>query len=166
MTTRRLATVKALLLCIALLAIAPASSAAQDLTVRRVDGSERRLTGTELASLPRTAFEVTDHGVATRLEGVELRAVLQLGSAGPTDTLRGPMLRRVVLLLAADGYAATIALADLDPSIGARRVYLVDRANGVPLAADQGPWRAVVVGDVRATRWVRQLQRLELVDLH
>ena len=166
MTTRRPGTVKALLLCIAFLASAGTALTAQDLTVKRVDGSKRRLTGTELASLPRTAVEVSDHGVSTRFEGVELRAVLRLADAGPTDSLRGPMLRRVVVLLAADGYAATIALADLDPSIGARLVYLVDRSNGVPLAPDQGPWRAVVVGDVRATRWVRQLQRLELVDLH
>lgn len=28
-----------------------------------------------------------------------------------------------------------------------------------------GTWRAVVVGDARAARWVRQLQRIELVDV-
>jgi hypothetical protein len=36
---------------------------------------------------------------------------------------------------------------------------------GPPLAPAQGPWRAVVVGDARAARWVRQRQRIELVDV-
>jgi DMSO/TMAO reductase YedYZ molybdopterin-dependent catalytic subunit len=118
-----------------------------------------------LATLPRLDFEVADHGVMTRFEGVELRAILRLAAAGPTDSLRGPTLRRVVVLIGADGYAATIALADVDPGLGARRVYVVNRANGGPLAANQGPWRAVVVGDGRAARWVRQLPRIELIDV-
>ncbi len=158
-------TMKAFLPVTALLVIATSSIGAQDITVRRADGSERRLSTTELATLPRLDFEAADHGVMTRFEGVELRAILQLAAAGPTDSLRGPTLRRVVVLIGADGYAATIALADVDPGLGARRVYVVNRANGGPLAANQGPWRAVVVGDGRAARWVRQLQRIELIDV-
>lgn len=158
-------TMKAFLPVMALLAIATCSIGAQDITVRRADGSERRLSTTELATLPRLDFEEADHGVMTRFEGVELRAILRLAAAGPTDSLRGPALRRVVVLIGADGYAATIALADVDPGLGARRVYVVNRANGRPLAANQGPWRAVVVGDGRAARWVRQLQRIELIDV-
>ncbi len=156
---------KAVLLVVALLGIATSPMAAQDITVRRADGSERQLSTTELATLPRIDVEAADHGVTARFEGVELRAILQLAAAGPTDSLRGPMLRRVVVLIGADGYAATIALADLDPGLGARRVYVVSRANGQPLAANQGPWRAIVVGDGRAARWVRQLQRVELIDV-
>jgi len=158
-------TMNAILCIAALLTIATSPLAAQEITVRRADGSERRLSATELATLPRNDFEAADHGVPTRFAGVELRALLQLAAAGPTDSLRGPMLRRVIVLIGADGYAATIALADLDPALGARRVYVVDHANGVPLAASQGPWRAIVVGDGRAARWVRQLQRVELVDV-
>lgn len=155
----------ALLLTIATSSVAISSLAAQDLTVRRADGSERRLSPTELATLPRTEFEAADHGVVTSFTGVELRALLKLAAAGPTDSLRGPLLRRVIVFVGADGYTATIALADLDPSLGARRVYVVDRTNGAPLAASQGPWRTIVVGDGRAARWVRQLQRVEVVDV-
>ncbi|HMS01349.1 MAG TPA: hypothetical protein PKE51_00170 [Gemmatimonadaceae bacterium] len=98
-------TMKAFLQITALLLIATSSIGAQDLTVRRADGSERRLSTTELATLPRLDFDAADHGVMTRFEGVELRAILQLAAAGPTDSLRGPTLRRVVLLVGADGYA-------------------------------------------------------------
>lgn len=158
-------TMNAILRIASVLTIATAPLAAQDITVRRADGSERRLSATELATLPRTEIEAADHGVSTRFTGVDLRALLQMAAAGPTDSLRGPTLRRVIVLIGADGYAATLALGDLDPSLGGRRVYVVSHANGVPLAVSQGPWRAVVVGDGRAARWVRQLQRVELVDV-
>jgi hypothetical protein len=106
-----------------------------------------------------------DHGVATRFEGVDLRARLQLAGAERTDSLRGPALRRVLLLIGADGYAATVAIAALDPSLGARRVFIANCANGQPLAAAQGPWRAILLDDRSAARWVRQLQRIELDDV-
>jgi hypothetical protein len=138
---------------------------AQDITVRRADGSERRVTAAEIGTLPQVAVNAMDHGVTTRFEGVDLRALLQLADVGPTDSLRGSALRRVLVLIGADGYAATITLADLDPSIGGRRVLVVSRANGQVLAAGQGPWRTVVVDDRRAARWVRQLARIELVEV-
>jgi hypothetical protein len=107
-------------------AVLPASVApstfARDITVRRTDGAERRLTAAEIATLPQRTFDAVDHGVATRFEGVDLRALLKLAGAERTDSLRGPALRRVLLLIGADGYAATVAIAALDPSLGARRV--------------------------------------------
>lgn len=138
---------------------------AQDITVRRVDGSERRVTAAEILALPRIAVDAVDHGASTRFEGVDLRALLHLADVGRTDSLRGPALRRAVLLIGTDGYAAMMALADLDPSLGGRRVLVVNRANGQPLPPDQGPWRAVIADDRRAARWVRQLVRVELVDV-
>jgi hypothetical protein len=150
-------------------AVLPASVApsafAQDITVRRTDGAERRLTAAEIATLPQRTFDAVDHGVATRFEGVDVRALLQLAGAERTDSLRGPALRLDVLLIGADGYAATVAIAGLDPSLGARCVSIANRANGQPLAAAQGPWRAILLDDLRAARWVRQLQRIELDDV-
>jgi hypothetical protein len=156
---------KVFLLAAALFASVAASLHAQDITVRRADGSERRLAAAELAALPQLVVDATDHGVATRFEGVDLRALLELAGAGRTDSVRGPALRRVLVLIGADGYAATLALAELDPSLGARRVLIVQRANGQPLGPAHGPWRAVVPDDGRAARWVRQLVRIELVDV-
>ena len=138
---------------------------AQEIAVRRVDGSERRVTAAELATLPRVAVDAVDHGLQTCFEDVDLRALLQLADVGRTDSLRGPALRRVLVLIGADGYVATMALAELDPSLGGRRVVVVNRANGQPLASEQGPWRAVITEDRRAARWVRQLVRIELVDV-
>lgn len=153
------------LLSALLVAGAASLASAQSLTVRRADGAVRTLSVTELATLPRTSFETLDHGKAARFEGVDLRAILRLAGAGPVDSLRGQLLRRVVLLVGADGYTAAVALAELDDGYAARRVYVVDRADGGALPDGHGPLRAIVTGDARAGRWVRQLVRVEVVEV-
>lgn len=150
---------------ISLLLAAATSAPAQSLVVRRVDGSSRTVTAEELRGIPRTAVETLDHGKPARFEGVDLRGILTLAGAGPVDSLRGPLLRRVVLLVGADGYAAAVALAELDESLAARKVYVVDRANDGSLPEGHGPLRAIVTGDGRAGRWVRQLSRVEVIDV-
>lgn len=135
---------------------------AQDLVIRRADGSERHLTAAELAVLPTTTFEAVDHGKLTSLTGVSLRTVLLHVAAGPVDSLRGAALRRVIVAEGADGYRALVALAELDASIGGRNAYVVVAAGDRPLPEAQGPIRLVVPGDGRAARWVRQLVRLEI----
>jgi hypothetical protein len=73
-------------------------------------------------------------------------------------------LRRLVSVHANDGYVVVFALAELDASIGDKRVYLVNRAEGAALAADDGPWRLVVPADRRPTRWSRQVVRIVVAD--
>lgn len=153
------------LVCALLVAGSVTSATAQSLTIRRADGSERTLSAAELGAVPRTSFETLDHGKPARFEGVDLRVVLRLAGAGPTDSLRGALLRRVVLLVGADGYAAAVALAEMDDGLAGRRVYVVDRADGAPLPEAHGALRAIVAGDGRAGRWVRQLVRVEVVEV-
>jgi DMSO/TMAO reductase YedYZ molybdopterin-dependent catalytic subunit len=150
--------------CAALL-VAPHLLGAQDLVIRRADGTEARLTAADIARLPHVTFEATDHERVTRFEGVALRDLLMSVAAGPVDSLRGPLLRRVVMAQGADGYRALVALAEVDRSIAASEVYVVTAADGAPLPAAMGPYRLVVLGDGRASRWVRQLVRLELRDV-
>jgi hypothetical protein len=150
--------------CAALLADAQGLGA-QELVIRRADATETRLSAADIARLPHLTFEVTDHGRVSRLVGVPLREVLLLAAAGPVDSLRGPMLNRVMLAQGADGYRALVALAEVDRSIAAREAYVVTAADGAPLSEAMGPYRLVVVGDGRASRWVRQLVRLEIRDV-
>lgn len=147
--------------CLAVLAL-PAS--AQSLTIRVPAGRELRLSAADFAAMPDTAFEALDHARPTRFRGVPLRAVLARAGVA-VDSLRGPSLRRVLVLRGADGYAAVIALADLDASLGGTPAYVVTQEQGAPLSAAQGPYRAIIIGDARAARWVRQLVELEIVDV-
>jgi DMSO/TMAO reductase YedYZ molybdopterin-dependent catalytic subunit len=160
----RLVRVLVMVACCALLG-GPQLLGAQELVIRRADGTEVRLTAADIGRLPHVTFEATDHGRVARFEGVALRELLQSVAAGPVDSLRGPLLRRVLLAHGADGYRALVALAEVDRSIAAREVYVVTAAEGAALPAAMGPYRLVVIGDARGSRWVRQLVRLELRDV-
>jgi DMSO/TMAO reductase YedYZ molybdopterin-dependent catalytic subunit len=148
---------------LALPAIAPIG--AQSLVIRRADGSDVTLDSARLAALPRVAFEALDHGAPKRFEGVAVTALLRAAEAGPVDSLRGAALRRALVFVGRDGYTGLIALPELDMGLGDTRVFAVDREDGKPLSAEHGPWRIVVVGDRRGARWVRQLVRIEVVQV-
>lgn len=157
---RRLLPLAALLLLAAPVAQAQSSA---PLEVRRPDGSSTTLTAAQLAPLPRVTGTASAHGNRFSYEGVDLRAVLRLAGVA-TDSLRRAQLGHVVVLTGSDGYSALIALTDLDESIGARKVILVDREDGKPLPAERGPRRIIIEGDQRPTRWVRQVIRIEVRD--
>ncbi|WP_369943442.1 hypothetical protein [Xanthomonas medicagonis] len=116
-----------------------------------------------LGTLPRERVSAQAHGQPLDCEGVALRAVLQAQHAMPTEPLRGAQLQRRVEVAARDGYAAVFTLAELDPTLGARRVLLVDRCDDKPLAAEDGPLRLIVPQDQRPARWVRQVQSIAVV---
>ncbi|MCB1956698.1 MAG: hypothetical protein KDG55_13535 [Rhodocyclaceae bacterium] len=133
------------------------------LQVTLSDGRQVTLAGSALASLPRQRLEATAHGVTQTFEGYDLRAALGLAGVAVTEELRGKAVATVVIAEAGDGYQAAFALAELDPTIGARTVLLADRADGEALPEGMRPWRLVVPAEQRPTRWVWNLQRLRVV---
>lgn len=132
--------------------------------VVRPDGTSVALSTERLMGLPRTAFTASAHDKAQRFEGSDLRDVLAAAGVDQTKELRGTQLRRLVSVHASDGYVVVFALAELDASIGDKRVYLVNRAEGAALASDEGPWRLVVPADRRPARWSRQVVRIVVAD--
>lgn len=142
-----------------------AQSAGAQLSVSLPDGTTRVLSAAELRALPHRTGTAVFHTDTVEYEGVDVRDVLRAVGLSPVDSLRGRHLRRVVLLVGADNYSAAIAQAEIDPSIGARTVIVVDREDGAALPPERGPQRALVVGDHRPSRAVRQLVRIEVIDL-
>lgn len=118
---------------------------------------------TVLAQLPREPVTATAHGVTLRCEGIALSTVLRTADAMPDDPLKGPQLTRYVQVTARDGYRAVFALAELDPTLGNRRVFLTDRCDGKPLPADDGPLRLIAPDEARPARWVRQVKSIVVV---
>lgn len=116
-----------------------------------------------LAALPREQVSATAHGQVLRCEGVHLRDLLRAARAMPADPLRGADLARYVRVEARDGYRAVFSLPELDPTLGNRRVLLVDRCDGKPLDAKDGPLRLLVPEDSRPARWVRQVQAIRVL---
>jgi hypothetical protein len=151
------------LLTIALLAgLATPAIARSQLSVV-VDGTERPITSVALAGLSRDTATMVFHGSAPiRYEGFALTGVL--GAAGVrTDSLRGPALATRLVIEASDGYRIVLALSDLDPSLGAKRILLADRMDGKALPVDEAPWRLIIVGDLGPSRSARQVVRIRVI---
>jgi len=97
--------------------------------------------------------------------GPALDAVLALAGAPQGRDLRGPALRLVVLAEARDGYAVVYSLAELSPDLGARKGIVAVEQDGQPLNEKDGPLRIVIEGEKRPARWIRQLERLRIVQV-
>ena len=114
--------------------------------------------------VPRETVEATVHGKALHCSGVPLLGLLRKSGAMPEKPLHGEALTRIVRVSARDGYRAVFSLAELDPTLGDARVFVVDACNGQPLDDDDGPLRLLVPGEARSARGVRQLQSIDVVD--
>ena len=70
-----------------------------------------------------------------------------------------------VLAEAKDGYRVVFALAELDPAFTDSKVLVAYSANGKPLLEGQGPRKIVAPQEKRPARWVRVLQRIQVVKV-
>jgi DMSO/TMAO reductase YedYZ molybdopterin-dependent catalytic subunit len=151
------------LLPIVLAAALVAPSAARSQVSVIVEGTERPVTAAAMAKIPRDTSTMLFHGSAPlRYEGVALSAVLQVAGVR-SDSLRGPALATRLVIEASDGYRIVLALADLDPSLGGKRILLADRVDGKALPSDEAPLRLIVAGDQRPSRSARQIVRIRVL---
>jgi len=120
-----------------------------------------------LSRQPRAEATASVHGAKpSKWSGVRLQSLLASIFALPSgEKLRGPRLATAVRLTAADGYQVVFSLGELDETLGHLEVLIADRQDGAPLPAQDGPFRLVVPSDKRGARWVRQLVRIEVLEL-
>ncbi len=128
-----------------------------------VEGTARAIPATSLQKLPRDSARMTFHGQAPVMyHGVLLASVLREAGVR-SDSLRGPALGTRLVVEAADGFRVVLALADLDPTLGGRRILLADRVDGMPLSQEEAPLRLIIVGDQRPSRSARQVVRIRVI---
>ena len=129
-----------------------------------VDGVARNVPAASLRTMPRDTMQLVAHDQpSVTYEGISLAAIVK--SVGVrTDSLRGPALATRIVTESSDGYRVVLALADLDPSLGGKRILLADRMDGRPLPAAEGPWRLLVGGDQRPARSARQVLRIRIAS--
>ncbi|NOT08975.1 MAG: molybdopterin-dependent oxidoreductase [Gemmatimonadales bacterium] len=145
--------------CLILSAIAEPAAPVDSILVEAA-GRTVVVRAADLARLPRDSVRTKIHeGPSLLFSGVRLKDVLALAGVR-TDSLRGPALTQRVVAEAQDGYRIVFALAELDPGLGGKHVLLVDQEDGKPLTAQYGPYRLVLVGETRPSRWIRQVTRL------
>jgi hypothetical protein len=134
----------------------------QQLTVENGTGKQTQLTRADLEALPH--IKVTTKASAT-FEGVALGALLAKAGVGFGETLRGKRMASCLLVEAADGYRAVIALPELDPAFTDKQIVLAFLKDGRPLDDKEGPYRIVIPDEKRMARWVRQVTTLKIVDV-
>jgi hypothetical protein len=134
----------------------------QQLIVENEAGKQTQLTRSDLEALPR--IKVTT-GTASTFEGVALGALLAKAGVGFGETLRGKRMASCLLVEAADGYRAVIALPELDPAFTDKQIVLAFLKDGKPLDDKEGPYRIVIPDEKRMARWVRQVTVLKIVEV-
>ena len=125
------------------------------------------ITASMLERLQRVEVSASMHGAKpVRYSGATLQSLLHARfNAASGERLRGPWMAACVRATAADGYQVVFTLAELDPAFGNLQVLVADRQDDQPLAPEDGPLRLVVPSDQRGARSLRQLVRLEIVEL-
>jgi hypothetical protein len=138
---------------------------AQDLTVQIEPGKQKVLTRADIEALPHVKVTTEIHGRPATFEGAALHAVLEKTGVQFGESVRGKRLASCLLVEAADGYRAVIALPEIDPAFTDRQIVLAFAKDGKPLDDKEGPYRIVIPDEKRPARWVRQVTALKIVDV-
>ncbi|MFZ0686116.1 MAG: molybdopterin-dependent oxidoreductase [Terriglobales bacterium] len=147
------------------LTLAATFAAAQQLSVQPESGKPTILARADIEALPHVKVMTGSTGNAATYEGVTLRSVLEKGGVAFGDTMKGQRMASCLLVEAADGYRAVIALPELDPAFTDKQVILAFLKDGKPLDAKEGPYRIVIPDEKRMARWVRQVTSLKVVAI-
>jgi len=143
------------------------TAAAQTLAVTGAVEHPLDLQVSDLQKMPHTRLDVKDHdGNPVSYEGVALSELLKAAGAPQGEKLRGAGMASYVLAHAKDGYRVVFALPELDAGFTGSQVIVAYSMNGKPLAESQGPLKIVVPQDKRPARWIRMLDRIEVVKIH
>jgi hypothetical protein len=160
---------KKLLLFSALLFALVFTSAAlqgQQLTVQTDSGKQVVLSLADLETLPHIKVTASEHSSApVEFEGVTLKSVLEKAGVVFGESMKGKRLANCLLVEAADGYRAVIALPELDPAFTDKQTLLAFLRGGKPLGEKEGPYRIIIPDEKRMARWVRQVTTLKIVDV-
>jgi hypothetical protein len=138
----------------------------QQLIVKTGSGTQVILSRSDLEALPHVKVTAVEHSTApVNFEGVTLKSVLEKAGVGFGESLKGKRLANCLLVEAADGYRAVIALPELDLAFTDKQTLLPFLRDGKPLGEKEGPYRIVIQDEKRMARWVRQVTTLKIVDV-
>jgi DMSO/TMAO reductase YedYZ molybdopterin-dependent catalytic subunit len=120
----------------------------------------------DLEKMPHVSVEVKDHdGNLITYEGVPMAELLKAAGAPIGEKLRGANMANYIVAEAKDGYRVVFALPELDPAFTESKVLVAYAANGKPLPDGQGPFRIVAPQEKKQARWIRMLQRIQVVKV-
>src|ERR1700732_4121212 len=125
----------------------------QQLTVQTDSGKPVVLSRADLEALPHVKVTAPEHSSGpVNFEGVTLKSVLEKAGVAFGESMKGKRLTNCLLVEAADGYRAVIALPELDPAFTDKQIVLVFLKDGKPIDDKQGPYRIVIPDEKRMAR--------------
>jgi hypothetical protein len=151
--------------CLTLTLAVPWLARGQELVVGGDVTQTLTLKPAELKTMPRTKVTVSEQGRDIEYEGVLVGELLKRAGAPVGRDLSGKAIATYVRTSAKDGYQVVFSLAELDPGFTSNDVIVADTIDGKPLSETQGPFRIVAPRDKHGSRWVRMLQKIEVVRL-
>jgi hypothetical protein len=138
---------------------------ALQLTVQTEPGKQVVLGRSDLEALPHVKVNVADLASPANFEGVTLKSVLEKAGVSFGESMKGKRLADCLLVEAADGYRAVIALPETDPAFTDKQILLTFLRDGKPLGEKEGPCRIVIPDEKRMARWLRQVTTLKIVNV-
>lgn len=96
-------------------------------------------------------------GKPHQYSGILLNDILTEAGAVPGGKLHGKTLAKYVVIKAADGYKAVIALPEVNPEFNDKNIILANKEDGKLLADKTGPFQIIIPGEKKWGRWVRQV---------
>jgi hypothetical protein len=139
---KRLFRLSALLFALVFTSVALQS---QQLTVQTDSGKQVVLSRADLDALPHVRVTASEHSSGpVNFEGVTLKSVLEKAGITFGESMKGKRLSNCLLVEAADGYRAVIALPELDPAFTDKQTLLAFLRDGKPLGDKEGPYRIVI----------------------
>jgi hypothetical protein len=103
--------------------------------------------------------------IVHRYSGVTLSDILVKAGIVLGDSVKNKTANSYVIITAADNYKAIYSLPEVDPLFAGRSIILADRADKKPLPAEDGPFQIVVPGEKKHTRWIRQVNSIQVVSV-
>jgi DMSO/TMAO reductase YedYZ molybdopterin-dependent catalytic subunit len=136
-----------------------------ELKIAGAVSSPQVVTAADLKKMPRRTLKVVNpHDKKTEVyEGVVLEELLRRAGVPQGEQLRGPLLATYVIAEAEDSYRVVFSLVELDSGFLDAEVLVADTMDGVPLGANQGPFKLVAPHEKRPARWVRMLKSITIV---
>jgi Oxidoreductase molybdopterin binding domain len=132
----------------------------------QTDAGKQILSRVDLEALRHAKVTVSEHGSPpVSFEDVTLKCVLEKAGVTFGESMKGKRVTNCLLIEAADGYRAVIALPELDPAFTAKQTMLAFLREGKPLSEKEGPYRILIPDEKRMARWVRQVTTLKIVDV-
>jgi hypothetical protein len=138
----------------------------QQLAVQNDSGKPVLMNRADLEALPHVKVTAAEHSSGpVNFEGVTLKSVLEKAGVTFGESMKGKRISSCLVVEAADGYRAVIALPELDPAFSDKQIFLVFLRDGKPLGDKEGPYRIVIPDEKRTARWVRQVTTLKIVEV-